>query len=179
MGYRHSQADILDAAVAVALDAGMGGLTFAAVGKRLGISDRTVVYYFPTKPDLISAVAQSLGTDLQRLLEEAFGSDRRSAVELQQRAWPVLTTSHADRVFALFFEIVGLASGGQPLYTALSRAMVDGWQQWLGDRVAGGTAAIRSRRALAAMAQLDGLLLLRHVLGAAAADEAARELGIA
>ena len=53
MGYRHSEAEILEAATAVALEAGMAGLTFSAVGARLGISDRTVVYYFPSKPDLV------------------------------------------------------------------------------------------------------------------------------
>ena len=60
MGYRHSEAEILQAATEVALEAGMVGLTFGAVGQRLGISDRTVVYYFPTKPDLVMAVAGAL-----------------------------------------------------------------------------------------------------------------------
>jgi AcrR family transcriptional regulator len=179
MGYRHSADEILEAAVALTIDDGIGALTYAAVGARLGISDRTVVYYFPTKAELTAAVAISLGGNLQQLLEDAFGTERRAADELLRRAWPVLTTPAADRVFALYFEMVGLAAGGHTQYTALSQAMLEGWHQWLNERIVGATESVRSRRALAAMAKLDGLLLVRHVLGHEAADGAARELGIA
>jgi AcrR family transcriptional regulator len=70
VGYRHSEGDILAAAIAVAKQVGMAGLTFKAVGEHLGISDRTVVYYFASKSDLIVAVAQAMGADLEQLLEE-------------------------------------------------------------------------------------------------------------
>ena len=74
MGYRHSADEILDAAVAITLESGLAALTFSRVGERLEISDRTVVYYFPTKLDLINAVAGALVADMVQLLEEAFGS---------------------------------------------------------------------------------------------------------
>ena len=46
-------------------------------------------------------------------------------------------------------------------------------------QLAARTAAERRRQALATVATLDGLLLLRQMAGARAANTAARELGIA
>lgn len=177
MGYRHSREDILKAAIEVALESGLAGLTFSKVGERLEISDRTVVYYFPSKPALVTAVAQALVADLVGLLEQAFGSEPRSQRDLLNRAWPVLTTPKADRVFALYFEVVGLASTGQSPYDAIARELVEGWVQWLAPRLLGSNADVRRRRALATVAQIDGLLLVRQVLGAEAGDAAARESG--
>ena len=58
MGYRHSRQEILDGALATAMDDGLSQLTFGRVAKRLGINDRTVVYYFPTKDALITEVVE-------------------------------------------------------------------------------------------------------------------------
>ena len=176
MGYRHSRDDLLAAATAVALEVGLGELSFGKVGQHLGISDRTVVYYVPTKPDLVMAVASALGVELVQVLADAFGEERRTGKELLDRAWPVLTTDSADRVFAIYFEIIGLASAGQAPYGDVAAAMVDGWVQWLAARTAGSSAAVRHRRALSLVAVVDGLLLLRRTLGAQAAEQARREI---
>jgi AcrR family transcriptional regulator len=178
MGYRHDRDDLLRAGVELALEQGLGALTFGRVGKRLGISDRTVVYYFPTKEDLATAVAAELGLRLQALLEEAFGPDPMSVPDLLARAWPVLAAPPADPVFAVFFEAIGLASAGQAPWVDLVPVLVDGWVDWLVPRVRGGTTAERRRSALAIVAQLDGLLLVRQAIGARAANTAAREMGI-
>jgi AcrR family transcriptional regulator len=178
MGYRHSAEEILEAAVSTALESGLAALTFKRVGERLEISDRTVVYYFPTKLDLINAVAGALVADMMHLLEQAFGSEPLSQRDLMKRAWPVLTTPAADRVFAIYFEVIGLASSGHAPYDELAAGLVEGWVDWLGPRMLGRTAKVRRSRALATVAQIDGLLLVRHVLGAAAAEAAAREAGL-
>ena len=61
MGHKHTKAEILDGALAAAFDDGLSQLTFGRVAKRLGISDRIVVYYFPTKDDLIGEVILAMG----------------------------------------------------------------------------------------------------------------------
>ena len=88
------------------LEGGIAALTFSKVGEHLQISDRMVVYYFASKRDLVIAVTEALAGDLVSLLEGAFGTEPRSQAQLVAAAWPLLTTGAADRVFALYFEIV-------------------------------------------------------------------------
>ena len=178
MGYRHSRDDLLAAAVVQAKESGIGSVTFGTVGRRLGISDRTVVYYFPTKADLVIAVVTALGADLQELLERAFGDTPLPRTELLRRAWPVLASPAADPAFDAFFEIVGLATTGAEPYRTLSEAIIGQWLPWLSARVDARTAPQREREALAVLAQLDGLLLLRRLAGPEAADRAARALDL-
>lgn len=178
MGYRHAKEEILRAATAVALEAGIARLTFAAVGKRLNISDRTVVYYFPTKAALVTAVIETLGSDLESILEAAFGTEPLSAAGLAKRAWPVMTAPAADRVFALYFEIIGLAASGQEPFDGLARALLEGWVAWLAPHTIGSDATTQRAQALSAIAQLDGLLLVRQLLGSDAGEQAAREAGV-
>lgn len=178
VGYRHSRDEIVEAAAAVALDHGMAGLTFRRVGDHLGISDRMVVYYLPTKPELVGAAASALSASLQGLLAEAFGDRRRSPAALMRSAWPVLTTPEADRVFAVFVEVIGLAATGAEPYASLARSMLAAWVDWLADRTVGATPEARRDAALGIVARVDGLLLVRQTLGGGAADAAARALGI-
>lgn len=178
MGYRHSRDEIVAAAAATALESGVGALTFRRVADRLGISDRMVVYYLPTKADLILAAATALTGSMQVLLAEAFGDERRSAEALARVAWPTLTTPEADRVFAVYLEVIGLASAGTSPYDQLAPALLNGWVEWLAERVDARTAEARRRAALGVIAQIDGLLLVRHVIGADAAHTAAAALGI-
>ena len=178
MGYRHTRTDLLDAAVAVALRDGVAALTYASVGKQAATSDRTVVYYFPHKADLIVAVMSSLGATLQELLGEAFGDEPLPPEALLRRAWPTLATPAADPVFAVFFQAIGLATAGARPYAELAGPLLEGWIDWLAPRIDAGSAAARRRAAAAIVAQLDGLLLVRSMAGATTANAAARELGV-
>jgi len=178
VGYRHSEEEIVDAAAAVALEHGMSGLTYRRVADRLGISDRMVVYYLPTKRDLVLAALTAVSVTLQQLLAEAFGEERMDPDALVRKAWPVLTTPAAEQVFAIFFEAIGLASARTDPYGQLVPAMMQAWVDWLTTRANGASASARRRNALSVIARVDGLLLVRQTLGADASNDAARALGI-
>ncbi|MEI6402497.1 MAG: TetR family transcriptional regulator [Actinomycetota bacterium] len=179
MGYRHDRDEMLQAAMRLVLADGVGALTFGRVAAEVGASDRMVVYYFPTKADLIVAVVTAIGAQLQATLETAFGPDPLDADELMRRAWPVLASDRAANMFARFFEVIGLSLAGQAPYTVLAPALLDGWIDWLAHRVAAPTVARRQAIAASIVARLDGLLLLQSVSGTRTARAAARELGIA
>ena len=178
MGYRHTKQEILDGALAAALDDGLSQLTFGRVAKRLGINDRTVVYYFPTKDDLITEVVMSMGLQLQETLGAAFATPAANHLELARMAWPVLARDETDQIFALFFEANGLAATGRVPFATLVPQLIEAWIDWVMLFLAG-SARERRAEAEAAIAVIDGLILLRLLAGPAAARRAAKRLGVA
>jgi AcrR family transcriptional regulator len=176
MGHKHTKADLLAGALAAAFDDGLSQLTFGRMAKRLGISDRIVVYYFPTKDDLIGEVLQAMGVELQAALAPAFTTPVADHVEMLRTAWPILARPEADPVFALFFEAGGLAATGREPFRTLVPQLVEAWIEWAATFIRG-TQSRRRAEAEAAIAALDGLLLLRQLAGPEVADRAARSLG--
>jgi AcrR family transcriptional regulator len=175
MGHRHAKADILEGAMSVAFADGLSQLTFGRIAKRLGISDRIVVYYFPTKDDLIGEVLYAMGAELQATLSPTFSAPVVDHRELVRTAWPILARSNADPIFALFFEAGGLAATGREPFRSLVPQLVEAWIDWAAEFISGPRTRRRAE-AEAAIAMLDGLLLLRQLAGAETADRAARRL---
>jgi AcrR family transcriptional regulator len=177
MGHKHTKEEILEGAVNAALADGLSQLTFGRLAKRLGMNDRTIVYYFPTKADLIAEVVIALGVSLQETLAGAFSKPATDHLDLARAAWPVLARAESDRIFALFFEANGLAAAGQAPYDAVAPQIIESWIDWMTEFLAG-TAEERRSEAEAALAVIDGLLLLRQLAGPAAANRAAGRLGV-
>ena len=175
MGHKHTKAEILDGALAAAFEDGLSQLTFGRIAKRLGISDRIVVYYFPTKDDLIGEVLYAMGTQLQETLAPTFSSPVADHRALLRAAWPILARPDADPVFALFFEASGLAAIGREPYRSLLPQLIEAWIAWASEFISG-TSARRRAEAEAAIAVIDGLLLVRQLAGPAVADRAARKI---
>ena len=87
----------------------------------------------------------------------------------------MLAHPEADAVLALFFEASGLAAAGTAPYDVIVPTLVTAWLDWAEARL-DGPPSRRRTEAEAAVALIDGLLLFRQVMGADAADRAARRL---
>jgi AcrR family transcriptional regulator len=135
------------------------------------------VYYFPSKNDLVTEVLAAVGAQLQQALAPAFTTRATDHREVVRAAWPILARPDADPIFALFFEANGLAAAGREPYDAIVRQLVDAWIGWAAEHLEG-TPSRRRAEAEAAIALIDGLLLLRQLAGPEAADRAARRLGV-
>ena len=173
MGHKHTKAEILEGALAAALDDGLSQLTFGRLATRLGISDRIIVYYFASKADLVREVVTAMGLQLQATLAPAFTTPACDHGELVARAWPVLAGPDNDRVFALFFEANGLAAVGREPYASLVPDLVEAWITWAAGLMEGAPERQRTE-AETAIAIIDGLYLLRLVGGGPAAERAAQ-----
>ena len=177
MGHKHTREEILEGALDAAIADGLSQLTFGRLARHLGISDRVVVYYFPTKDELVTDVLVMLGLRLQEVLARAFAAQADDHLALARAAWPVLARPEIDPIFGLFFEASGLAAAGRAPYATVAPQLVDAWITWLATFFTG-TPKRRRAEAEAAIALLDGLLLLRQLAGPAAANRAARRLDI-
>lgn len=175
MGHKHAKADLLKGALAAAFEHGLSQLTFGRVAKRLGISDRIVVYYFPTKDDLIGEVLYAMGAELQATLAPTLTTPAADHLELLRTAWPILARVESDPVFALFFEAGGLAAAGREPFRTLVPQLMQAWIEWAAEFVEG-TRTRRRAEAEAAIAMLDGLLLVRQLAGPEVADRAATRI---
>lgn len=174
---RHSREQILEGALATALEGGLSQLTYGRVAKRLGINDRVVVYYFPSKEELLAEVLLTVGTQFQETLAPAFEHPAADHLELARRAWPVIAVPAADPVFALFFEANGLAVAGRSPFDEIVPQLVAAWLDWAAGLIDAPPATARTEAA-AAIALIDGLALLRLLSGPEEADRAARRLGV-
>lgn len=160
---RHDEDQLLQAAVEAALEGGLGELTFGRLAKRIGIADRTLVYYFATKHALLEAVLGVLAAKLLEQLATAFGERRRPPKQLLKMAYPLLTDGEADRIFALWFELAGQAAANQEPQRSLAALMLEIWIDWLAERIEARTRAQARTEAIALLATLDGALLLHHL----------------
>ncbi len=177
MRSRHSRDDILQGALDTALEGGLSQLTYGRVAKRLGINDRVVVYYFPSKEELVAEVLVTVGLQLQATLAPAFERPAADHLELARRTWPFVSTPDSDPVFTLFFEANGLAAAGRAPFDEVVAQLVEAWITWAAEHI-DATPAKRRAEAEAAIALIDGLVLLRLLGGPEAADRAAKRLGV-
>jgi AcrR family transcriptional regulator len=173
VGYRHSKDEMLEGAISLVFEAGLSRLTYGSLARRLRISDRIVVYYFPSKDELIGEVLAAIGARLQSTLGPALASPVADHVEFVRSVWPLLARDETGPVFAVFFEASGLAAAGIEPYRTMAAGLVDGWMAWAEQSIEG-DAEHRRVEAAAAIAMLDGLLLVRQLAGARAGNLAAR-----
>ncbi len=178
MGYKYDADDMLEASVDLALSSGLSKLSFGRLAKHLDVADRSIVYYFPTKADLIARTVGAVGLRLQAHLDEALGAGVLAPDEAGRRMWNVLARPDADPIIAIFFEIVGLAATSIEPYDTLAPAVVESWVDWLTPRLQTGNVSDSRSIAYATLAKLDGLLLIRHISGTNAAQSAAAHLGL-
>ena len=177
MGHKYSRGEILDGALETALAEGLSTLTFGRLARRLGVSDRVIVYYFPSKTDLVLSVLDLVAARLQEVLAGAFTQRASGHLELARTAWPELATDDIDPIFGLYFEAIGQATAGIEPFVGLAGSLIEGWITWLSGFFDGDPHTCRAE-AEATLVLLDGLLLMRQLAGGAAADRAAMQLGV-
>jgi AcrR family transcriptional regulator len=177
MGYRHDRVAVLDAALSLACESGLHELTFRSVGRRMGIADRTAVYYFPTKEVLIRGVLERATAQLMELLAQAVDETPRPPAELLQACWDVLRRPTAGELLRLYVETVGMAARDREPYRAVTADLAAAWTSWFAPRLALAPAESHDG-AVALLATLDGLIVLHVTVSPALASTAARGLGL-
>jgi len=142
---------------------GLQGLTFAAVARQADVADRTVVYYFTTKDEMVVAAVDVMAERLQSRLDASSGEDRLPPEVLLRRAWRVVDDAEARAVVRVWLEMCVHAAANEAPYAEASQRIAQAWLTWLTNHVEGATLPIRRTTASALLARLDGALLLEMI----------------
>jgi AcrR family transcriptional regulator len=118
------RAILLDAAIAAVREGGYAALTQPKVAARAGMSQSHLTYYFPTRSDLVTAVAERVvSAQLTRLEAQEVSPSREAAVK---NVTALVTSTETTRVF---MALVLAADGGEPSARAPMRELVSGMRQ--------------------------------------------------
>jgi AcrR family transcriptional regulator len=177
MERKHTRQHMLDGALDAVFDEGLSQLTFGRLATRLGTNDRTIVYYFPSKDDLVTNVLSTIGERLMVALAAAFAAPAEDHLALARAAWPALARTDLDPLFRVYFEAIGLAIVGREPYASLAPRLTTEWIEWLSTFFTG-TPTRRRAEAEATVAIIDGVMMLRQLAGPQAAERAAGRIGL-
>ncbi|MGY1609639.1 MULTISPECIES: TetR/AcrR family transcriptional regulator [unclassified Geodermatophilus] len=162
----------LAGAVDHVLREGVATLSLRPLAAALGTSDRMLLYYFGTRENLLSAVLDEVGRQLQAGLAAALPGDAVPPGRLLPVLWTSLQDSGADAHVRLYLEVSGLAARGRQPFADLARRVAEDWLAWVGPRLDVADAE-RAAAAAGLLAALDGVLLVHAVAGPERAAAAA------
>jgi AcrR family transcriptional regulator len=121
---RTSQArdDLLAAAVAYALDAGIADLSLRQIAAAVGTSHRMLIYHFGSREGLLVAVTQAVEEQQRATLLQS-GATSRDA----RHAWEHLSDPALWPQERLFFELYAYALRGRPGTEGFLDGIVESW----------------------------------------------------
>lgn len=117
-----TRTSLLDAALDVLMESGLGGFTTTEVAQRSGRSQGALFRYFPTKIDLLAATVERLFVELRYSYEVQLGaalSDLRADADPVAAAMDVLWDIMSDRRLLAAFDLYCAARTDPDLATGL------------------------------------------------------------
>ena len=154
--------ELLDGAVAWAVEHGLADRSLRPVAWSLGTSDRMLLYYFGTKDELVAAVVDRAADGLAGALELVLPELSRSPKAFVEGIWGLLTDPAAQGVVDLFLELFVLTRRRGEPYASASGRVIARWVELAAPAlVSMGVPARQAPGVVAAsLAQLDGGILL-------------------
>ena len=153
------RAALTEAVVAHLLTHGLGDSGVRALARAAGTSDRMLLYYFGTKDDALRAAFAVITEGLSATIEAAVPPGQFSRGKLLE----ALLEAGRDPVMrpgmSLWFEIIGRAMRGEPVYLETARAMAAAFEEFIASRLST-SARPRAREVLA---ELEGRLLVELI----------------
>ncbi len=151
---------------------GIARLSLRPLAAALGTSDRMLLYYFGSRDRLLVTVLEAVGDQLQAGLAAALPPEPARPADLLRHVWQTLRAPEVEPHLRLYLEVSGLAARGEEPFRSAAAAIAAQWSAWVAERL-DVAAEEREGAASAALALVDGLLLLRFVAGPEQAGAAA------
>ena len=150
------QQDIVMAVAQHLVENGIHNSSLRALAKSVGMSDRMLMYYFETKEELIAQALLQIAGGLVGSLENALPRGQVSGQQILDalRLMGQDPTAHPGQ--KLWFEIIGLAMRDAGPYKSTAKQILDGWEDWIKDRLG----SKRAHLAPAILAQAEGEMMI-------------------
>lgn len=132
-----------------------------ALAQSAGTSDRMLLYYFADKDELLAAVFEYLGQQMQAMLTTNAPVDRVDPNTLLEELWTQVQDEELEPHSSLLIEMAAAAvREGEP-YSTAAQTIASHFQDWIAARLDIDSEAERQKAAYLIMATLDGLALFQ------------------
>ena len=153
------------------LSNGLGGASLRPLAASVGTSDRMLLYYFPDKPALITAVLEEVAARMTGLLDAQRGAVPVVTAALEARLMPLVLDPAIWPFMQLWLEMAALAARGDETCARVGGGIARGFVAWLEAQIANPNPVERSREALRLLMLIEGGVLLNSLgLGESVAE---------
>lgn len=156
---------------------GLGSASLRPLAAAVGTSDRMLLYYFPDKAALVSAVLEHAAARMTGLLDAHRLPEPLSPAALHDHLIPFVLDDAAQPFMQLWLEIASLAARGDPTCRRVGEAIARGFLAWVFDQIAPGDEDARRGAAIEVLIRIEGAVLLNS-LGLRPETPVARSPGI-
>jgi AcrR family transcriptional regulator len=160
MKFESRRAAITSRLADVVLAKGLSELALRRAAKRLGTSDRMLLYYFGRKSEIVNVVLACISGRQSTLLAADPSARPYSPQRLLNKAWSIVS----DPVFVPFMrvwvEVISRGTRGELPYTRLGEQTISSWLSWIEGRLDMPSGNMRSQYAAAILTTLQGATLL-------------------
>ncbi|MBA3880381.1 MAG: hypothetical protein C0500_11775 [Sphingobium sp.] len=154
--------DLLDRLTDHVLDNGIGDTGLRTLGKAIGTSDRMLLYYFPDKAALMTALMQNVAAQLMGDLGELAAGPPQSAAVLARELTTLATGDAFWRYMRFWLQAAAMAAGGDPVCRSVGEAIGRGFLIWIAGRIDGDPAQ-RDQQAAMLLQLIEGSILLKAI----------------
>jgi AcrR family transcriptional regulator len=142
---------------------GLGGASLRPLAAAVGTSDRMLLYYFPDKPALISAVLQEVATRMTVLLDLQRADQPVSVAALEARMLPLVLDPAVWPFMQVWLEMAALAARGDAVCAQVGYGIALGFAEWLESQLDIANPAERAATALRLLMTIEGGVLLKSL----------------
>ena len=154
--------DLLERLTNHVLAHGLGDTGLRTLAKATGTSDRMLLYYFPDKATLMTALMQQVAARLTDALGSLAAAPPQSAKRLAHELTTLATGETFWPYMRFWLQIAALAAGGDPVCQSVGEAIGREFLTWIAARIDGDPAA-RDQEAAMLLQLIEGSILLRAV----------------
>lgn len=126
---------LADAAAELVLREGLGTMGLRGLARRLGTSDRMLIYYFGSKDALVTGVLARIGEKLSMLLQAYSEGPPVSPGAFLGQVLALGRDPVMQPFMRVWTDVIARAAAGEAPYDRVAKAVVADWTAWIGTRL--------------------------------------------